>query len=69
MGALENGGVGSLVFGSAFGAHQIFAPNRSGTFRGEGFGASRLKIGAPSVVVGFGVFGTPRFCVQRSQNL
>ena len=40
-------GVGSVVVGSAFGAPQIFAPNRSETLQNKGFGASRLKIGAP----------------------
>ena len=40
-------GVGSVVVGSAFGAPQIFAPNRSETLQNQGFGASGLKIGAP----------------------
>ena len=40
-------GVGSVVVGSAFGAPQIFAPNRSETLQNKGLGASGLKIGAP----------------------
>ena len=40
-------GVGSVVVGSAFGAPQIFAPNRYQTLQIRLFGASGLKIGAP----------------------
>ena len=40
-------GIGSVVVGSAFGAPQMFAPNRSETLQNEGFRASELKIGAP----------------------
>ena len=40
-------GVGSVVVGSAYGAPQIFAPNRSETLQNKGFGAPGLKIGAP----------------------
>ena len=40
-------GVGCMVLGSAFGAPQIFAPNRSETLQNKAFGTSRLKIGAP----------------------
>ena len=40
-------GVGSVVIGSAFGAPQIFAPNRSETLQSKGFVASGLKIRAP----------------------
>ena len=39
-------GVGRILVGSAFGAPQIFTPNRSETLSNEGFGASGLKIGA-----------------------
>ena len=37
----------AVVVGSAFGAPQIFAPNRSETLQKNGFGASGLNIGAP----------------------
>ena len=40
-------GVGSVVVGSAYGAPQMFAPNRFETLQNKGFGASGLEIGAP----------------------
>ena len=49
-------GVGSVVAGSAFGAPQIFAPNRSETLQNVGLGASGLKN-----------TGSPKTQIQRPQ--
>ena len=40
-------GVGPVVVGSAFGAPQMFAPNRPETLQNKDLGCSGLKIGAP----------------------